>query len=178
MKYKFMFALALSAAMLCGCTSNKDEKEAEITVTTTETSATTFNQYILTRGWDGDELLASIFYCGEYHPLPMNIEENPDFSLSEGVLYFTDNSFATAETDENGRITALQFSNLSAPSDFSVYGIDFNARPSDIPEKVGFATRIYGDENTNIKYIFDGGGITQLIFEFTEKKLTSVYISA
>ncbi|MBQ7980146.1 MAG: hypothetical protein IJ305_00900 [Oscillospiraceae bacterium] len=175
MKYKFIPALALSAAMLCSCTA---DKETEITETTTETSATTFNEYILTRGWDGSELLASIFYCGEYHPLPMNIEDYPDFLLSDGILYFPDNSYASAETDANGKITALRFSYPSAPSDFSVYGIDFKSHPSDIPEKVGFANYVSGEEDTYITYIFEGGGITQLIFEFTEKKLTSVYISA
>lgn len=175
MRHIYILLIALTAALLCGCT---EEKETEVTETTTETTVTTFNEYLLTRGWDGNELLASIFYCGEYHPLPLTIEESPDFSLSDGILYFPDNSFAKAETDENGMIKALDFSNLTAPSDFSVYGIDFSARPSDIPQKVGFANSIFGDEETRITYIFEGGGITQLIFEFTQGKLTKVYISA
>ena len=165
----------LSGAMLCGC--DTAEQETEVTETTTETTVTTFNQYILTRGWDGSELLASIYYCGDYRPLPLTIEEYPDFSLTDNILLFPDGSFAEAETDESGKITAVKFSYLSAPSDFSVYGIDFGARPSDIPEKVGFANYIYGDENSDITYVFEGSGITQLIFEFSEKKLTSVFIS-
>lgn len=170
-----ILSVLISAVLLCGCTT---EKETEVTETTTETSATTLNEYILTRGWDGNELLASIFYCGEYHPLPMESEKLTEFRLTDGILYFSDNSYATAETDENGIISALNFSHESAPSDFSIYGIDFNARPSDIQEKVGFANYIVGDENAVIIYTFEGGGIDKLVFEFTEKKLTSVYISA
>lgn len=175
MKNKFLLVIALLAAMLCGCSS---EKEAEITVTTTETSATTFNEYLLTRSWDGDELLSSIFYCGEYRPLPMNIEDYPDFSLSDKTLIFPDNSIAEASLDENGRINALVFTASSAPYDFSVYGIDFNSTPPDIQDKLGFANYISGDEDTNITFTFKGGGITQLTFEFNEKKLTSVFIMA
>lgn len=175
MRYGYILAIAITAAMLCGCT---EKNETEVTETTTETSATTFNEYILTRGWEGSELLASIFYCGEYRPLPMTIEENPDFTLSDNILYFPDGSFADAETDDNGVIKSLTFSRNTAPFDFSVYGIDFSARPSDIPEKVGFANYISGDENERIVYTFEGGGISQLIFEFTEGKLNVVHISA
>lgn len=175
MRYKYILAIATAAAMLCSCT---EKTETEVTETTTETSATTFNEYILTRGWEGSELLASIFYCGEYRPLPMTTEENPDFTLSDNILFFPDGSFADAETDENGEIKSLTFSSNTAPHDFSVYGIDFSARPSDIPEKVGFANSIFGDEENRITYIFEGGGISQLIFEFTEGELTVVHISA
>ncbi len=176
MKKIITLIMTLITVMLCGCTEKKEE--AEITETTTETSATTFNEYILTRGWDGNELLASIFYCGEYHPLPMNIDNCPDFTLSDGILYFPDNSYAIATTDENGAITTLEFKASSAPYDFSIYGIDFSARPSDIQDKVGFANSVTGDEDTTIIFGYSGGGINQLVFEFTERQLTSVYISA
>ncbi len=176
MKYKAILPIILSALLLCGCNAKKEEAASE---TATETvTDTTFNEYILTRGWDGQELLESIFYCGEYHPLPLDTEACPDFTLSDSVLYFPDNSFAEVETDENGIITAMKFSASTAPSDFSVYGISFNSRPSDIPTYVGFANYVSGDEDTKIIYTFEGGGITRLVFEFTERKLTMVYISA
>ena len=175
MKYRLMIPIIVSALMLCSCA---DYKETEVTETTSETSATTFNEYVLTRGWDGDELLASIFYCGEYHPLPMNIEDCPDFVLSDGLLYFPDGSYAVATTDGNGTITALEFNVASAPFDFSVYGIDFFARPYDIQKNVGFANSVMGDENTEISFGYSGGGINQLVFNFKDKQLISVYISA
>ncbi len=175
MKHRYIITSILVAAILCGCT---EEAETEVTETTTETSATTFNEYFLTRGWDGDELLASIFYCGEYRPLPMTLAENPDFSLSEDNVYFSDGSFAKAETDENGSITAIAFSAATAPQDFSVYGINFDSTPYDIPEKIGFANYVVGDDETEISYVFEGGGITRLVFEFKQDKLTTIYISA
>lgn len=175
MKKIFLLIMTILALLLCGCTENE---ETEITETTTETSATTFNEYILTRGWEGHELLASIFYYGEFHPLPMNVEDYSEFILSDGILYFPDNSYAIATTDENGTITALEFTVSSAPYDFSVYGINFNARQSDIQEQIGFANSVTGDEDTTIVFSYSGGGINQLVFEFTERQLISVYISA
>ena len=175
MKSIFFLVMAINAILLCGCTENE---EAEITETITETSATTFNEYILTRRWNGDELLESIFYCGEFHPLPMNVEDYSEFVLLDGILYLPDNYRAIATTDENGAITALEFTISSAPYDFSIYGINFNSRPSDIQEQIGFANSITGDEDTTIVFEFSGGGINRLIFEFTERQLTSVYISA
>lgn len=175
MKYNVLLFMLILAIVLCGCTTNE---ETEVTETTTETSATTLNEYILTRGWEGHELLTSIFYCGAYHPLPMNIEDCPDFTLSDGILYFPDNSYAIATTDENGAITALEFTVSSAPYDFSVYGINFNARLSDVQEKIGFANSVTGDENTEITFRYSGGGINQLAFKFEESQLVSVYISA
>ena len=175
MRLRLLLITAFAAVLLCGCTEKKD---AEITETLTETSASTFNEYILTRGWDGNELLETIFYCSEYHSLPMNIEEYSEFVLSEGILYFPDNSYAEAETDESGRITALKFISSAAPYDFSIYGVGFNSRITDIQNKIGFANSVYGDEETIITFTYEGGGITQLVFEFKEKKLISVYISA
>ncbi len=171
---KNILAFVISAAMLSGCTA--EITEAEVTETTSETSATTQNEYILTRGWDGKELLDSIFYCGGYHPLPMSIEDNPDFTLSDKVLYFPDGSSAKTTADENGTITALNFSASTAPADFSVYGVGFDTHPSDIPVKLGFANTIVGSEETQMTFEFTGGGITRLYLEFKEGKLVTVYI--
>lgn len=173
MKHTHILAAALSVIILSGCST--ETAETEITETTTETSATTFNEYFLTRGWDGDELLASIFYLGEYHPLPMSLESNPDYTFSDGILYFPDGSYATAKTDENGNIISLSLTRTSAPLDFSIYGVDFNARQRDIPEKIGFAN--YITENDDMLYfVFTDGGITLLVFEFSEDTLVSVTI--
>ena len=176
MKYKYIIAIALSAVMLSGC--SPETTEAEITETTSETSATTFNKYVLTRDWDGNEMLASIFYLGEYHPLPMSLDDKPDYTFSDGILYFPDGSYAEAAVDENGNIISLSLTASSAPADFSIYGIDFMARPSDIPEKVGFANAVTGNEEENITFGFTGGGISQLVFEFTDKNLTAVHVHA
>ncbi|MBQ8786741.1 MAG: hypothetical protein IJZ61_03800 [Oscillospiraceae bacterium] len=175
MKYRYILALALSAALLCGC--EKEKAETEVTETTAETTETTFNEYILTRSWDGAELLASVFFCGEYQPMPWNIEACPDFQLSDNILIFPDGSFAEVSADENGNILSVKFSAETAPADFSIYGIDFNAEPKDIPEKVGYANSISGSENSEMVFEFNGGGISQLIFEFNEKSLIAVYIN-
>ena len=177
MKHILILLILLSALILCACSDNT-EAETEITDTTSETSATTFNQYLLTRGWTGDELLASVFYFGEYHPLPMDLEDYPEFTLSGETLYFPDGSYATIATDGEGRIKTLYLTAESAPKDFSVYGIDFSAVPYDIQKNVGFANSIEGDEDTTLIFGFEGGGISQLVFEFNEKKLVSVFISA
>lgn len=175
MKSNALLIMALLTIMLCGCTK---KGETEVTETTTETSVSTFNEYILTRGWDGDELLASIFYCGEYHPLPMNIEDYPDFYLSDRNLYFPDASSAAVTTNEHGEITGLQFSAASAPYDLSVYGIDFNARITDIQDKLGFANDVHGEKENIITITYEGGGITRLQFTFEKEKLVTIYISA
>ena len=170
-KCKFFAIIFLAAAFLCSCSK-------EPAVTETETSAATVsedNSYALVRPWVGSELLDSIFYCGEYRPLPIAAEENAD-NLPETIFF--DNGSATAKYDETGNIIGLKFERNSAPSDFSVYGIDFKSRPNDIPDKVGIADSIYGEINETITYSFRGGGITELTFVYTERSLVSVYIEA
>ena len=171
MKKCKLLAIIFSAAFLCSCSK-------EPAVTETETSAATVsedNSYALVRPWVGSELLDSIFYCGEYRPLPIAAEENAD-NLPETIFF--DNGSATAKYDETGNIIGLKFERNSAPSDFSVYGIDFKSRPNDIPDKVGIADSIYGEINETITYSFRGGGITELTFVYTERSLVSVYIEA
>ncbi|MBD5141758.1 MAG: hypothetical protein HDT25_10170 [Ruminococcus sp.] len=173
MKKCKLLAIIFSAAFLCSCSK-------EPAVTETETSATTVsedNSYALVRPWVGSELLDSIFYCGEYRPLPIAAEENADLeNLSETIFF--ENGSAAAKYDEFRNVIGLRFERDSAPDDFSVYGIDFKSRPYDIPDKVGFADSIYGDINETITYRFYGGGITELTFVYTERSLVSVYIEA
>lgn len=164
------------AVMICGCTADKnipEETEQTISVSVTENY-----EYALVRGWTGSELMSSVFYCGEFHPLPLDPEENEGFSFSDGILTFPDGSFASAITDENGIITSLKFERNSAPKDFSVYGIDFSSVPDDIPDKVGIAESVYGDKEETITYSFYGGGIGGLTFVYTYKNLVSVQIAA
>lgn len=170
MKKCKLFAIIFTAVFLCSCSK-------EPAVTETETSATTVsedNSYVLLRPWSGRELLDSIFYCGEYRPLPIAAEENTE---PQNPLFF-DNGSATAKYDESGNVIGLRFERDSAPSDFSVYGIDFNSRPNDIPDKVGIADSVYGDIDVTMTYSFRGGGITELTFIFSERNLLSVYIEA
>ncbi len=178
MKRKLFTVLVfLSAAALffTGC----KEGEEEVTQTSeTSTETTTENPYLLVRGWDGWELLESIYCCGSNRPLPLSLEENPDFSLSENILTFPDGSFAEAHTDSEGNITALRFRQGSAPKDFSVYGVGFDARPDDIPEIIGIANSVVGGEDGPLVYSFYGGGITELTFVFEQQRLTEVYIAA
>ena len=173
-KCKLFAIIFLAAAFLCSCSAK------EPAVTETETSAATVsedNSYALVRPWSGREMLDSIFYCGEYRPMPIAAEENADLeNLSETIFF--DNGSATAKYDETGNVIGLRFDRNSAPDDFSVYGIDFKSRPDDIPEKVGIADSIYGEINETITYSFHGGGITELTFVYTERSLVSVYIEA
>lgn len=162
---------AIFAALLCGCSGKNVPKE-------TETSATTVsedNSYALVRPWTGSELLGSIFYCGEYRPLPIAAEEN-NGDLPETVFF--ENGSAAAKYDEAGNIIGLRFERDSAPDDFSVYGVDFSSVPSDIPEKAGIANSISGSPEETVIYSFYGGGITELTFVYAERKLASVYIEA
>lgn len=162
---------AIFAAFLCGCTEKSVPKE-------TETSAATVsedNSYALVRPWTGSELLGSIFYCGEKRPLPIAAEGNAD-NLSETIFF--EGGSAAAKYDEAGNVIGLKFERDSAPSDFSVYGVDFSSLPSDIPKKLGIANSISGSPEETVVYSFYGGGITELTFVYTEKKLASVYIEA
>ena len=170
-------ALILPIFMFSCCGSNNAGTETETSASESET-VTTKNEYSLVRGWTGSELLGSIFYCGEKRPLPITVEENPDFTLSDNTLIFSDGSCAEVNTDENGNIISLRFERLSAPSDFSVYGIDFRSRPDDIPANVGIADSVRGDKAETITYSFYGGGITELTFVYTERQLESVYIAS
>lgn len=175
MRYRYIIAAVL-CAVLCGCNADTAEK-TEVTETTAETSETTVNyDFALVRTWTGDELMNSIYYCGGYHPMPTPLADNPDFTLSDGLLTMP-TGYAEASADENMNITSIHFSEATAPSDFSVMGIDFDSRPSEIPEKVGFADYIEGTEEETIEYRFFGGGVKQLVFIFTERKLTDVFIS-
>lgn len=168
-------ALSLPLCMLSGCCRSNSEAVTETSVTESET-VTVQNEYLLVRGWTGSELLDSIFYCGEKRPLPVAAEEN-GFTLSGNTVVFSDGSSAEATADENGNIISLRFERTSAPSDFSVYGIDFRSRPDDIPSKVGIADSVSGDKDETITYSFYGGGLTELTFVYTDKRLESVYIA-
>lgn len=167
-----MILCVLAAAFLCGCHTESIPEES----TSVTESVTDNGEYSLVRGWTGAELLNSIFYCGEYRSLPLDIEEIEGFSFSDDILAFPDGSYASASVDEDGRIIAIKFERSSAPSDFSVYGIDFLSRPDDIPKTVGIADSIVGNRDETIVYSFYGGGITELTFVYTEKNLASVYI--
>lgn len=178
MKRKFFALLAAAsafAAMLSGCVSD-GEKTEEVTETTSE--ITSENPYLLVRGWDGSELLESVFFCGENRTLPLSLEDYPDLVLMNGDLVFPDGSFAEASLNDDGLVTALRFKRASAPDDFSVWGVGFDALPDSIPDTVGIADSVYGDEDTVLTYSFFGGGITELTFIFREKELSEVYIAS
>lgn len=168
-------ALLLPILLLSGC--GGDNTVTETTATESET-VTTKNEYSLVRGWTGSELLDSIFFCGENRPLPISAEDTEGFTLSGNTLIFPDGSYAQAGTDEEGNIISLRFERLSAPSDFSVYGIDFKSRPDDVPSKVGIANSVYGDKDETIIYSFYEGGIAELTFVYTDRQLESVYIAS
>ena len=172
---KNVLSVILSAVLLCSC-GGGDEIMSETAVSESETVTTTFNEYILVRYWTADELLDSIFFGGKQRPLPFIPEENGDYVFSDETMIFPDGTFVTAEENELGEINALRFDAVSAPADFSVYGIDFYSRPRDIPDKVGIADSIYGNTDETIVYSFYGGGITELTFTYTEMRLESVYI--
>ncbi len=173
MKKIKIFAAIIAAAFLCGCSGNEVVPETEITTEVT----TEDNSYALVRPWVGSEMLNSIFYCGENRPLPIAADETTDTENLPETIFF-ENGSAAAKYDEFGNIVGLRFERNSAPSDFSVYGIDFKSRPNDIPDKVGIADNIYGDVDRTITYSFYGGGITELTFVYTERSLVSVYIEA
>ncbi|MCM1022690.1 MAG: hypothetical protein NC395_01360 [Prevotella sp.] len=180
---KIKTAAALTAAvmiLLSGC-SDGSVSEVPVSETSETSGTTTASPYLLVRGWEGRELLDSIFYCGENRPLPMTLEDVPDFVLSEGNLIFPDGSYAGAVVvEENGRhtVSALRFRRETAPADFSLYGIDFGAKPDDIPEKIGIANRVAGSEETTLTHRFFEGGITELTFTFTEGTLSEIYIAS
>lgn len=174
MKKCKLFAIIFSAALMCSCTAK------EPAVTETEPPETTVSEdysYALVRPWVGSELLGSIFYCGEYRPLPIAAEENTDMGNLPETIFF-DNGSATAKYDESGNIIGLRFERDSAPDDFSVYGIDFKSRPNDISKKAGIANSISGSPEETVTYSFYGGGITELTFVYAERSLVSVYIEA
>lgn len=174
MKKCKLFAIIFAAAFLCSCAA------AEPAVTETEppeTAASEDNSYALVRPWSGREMLNSIFYCGEYRPLPIAAEENTDAEKLPETIFF-DNGSAAAKYDGTGSVIGLKFERNSAPDDFSIYGIDFKSRPNDIPDKVGIADSIYGKADETITYSFRGGGITELTFVYTKRSLVSVYIEA
>lgn len=173
--FTILAAIASSALILTGCKEGENEV-TQISEISAET--TTANPYLLVRGWDGWELLESIYCCGSNRPLPLSLNENPDFSLSENILTFPDGSFAEAQTDNEGNVTALRFRQGSAPKDFSVYGVGFDARPDDIPDIIGIANSVVGGEDGPLVYSFYGGGITELTFIFEQRQLTEVYIAA
>ncbi|MDE7303735.1 MAG: hypothetical protein K2N60_10505 [Oscillospiraceae bacterium] len=179
---KIKTAAALSAAaftiLLSGCTSAEPETVSETSETTV---VTTENPYLLVRGWDGNELLDSVFFCGENRPLPIALDEDTEFILSDGNLIFPDGSYAEATVDtENDLtvVTALRFRRETAPADFSVYGADFSLKPDDVPNIFGFANNVYGSEETTLTHSFFGGGITELTFIFQDGILSEIYIAS
>lgn len=179
---KIKSAGALSAAvftiLLSGCTGAKPEAVSETSLTTV---VTTENPYLLVRSWDGQELLDSVFFCGENHSLPIALNEDTEFILSGGNLIFPDGSYAEATVNAENElsvVTALRFKRETAPADFSVYGKDFSLRPDDVPNIFGFANSVYGDEKTTLTHSFFNGGITELTFVFKEGILSEVYIAS
>lgn len=188
-------AVAASAAALIfavtmffsGCSGSANDEPENLSESYSVTETETASPYLLVRGWEGRELLDSLFFCGKSRPLPFAIEDESDLILSDGMLIMPDGSYAEASlnaenTDgtENARtvITALRFKHESAPADFSLYGIDFSANPDDIPDIIGIANSVYGDGETTLTYSFFEGGITELTFVFNEKILSEIYIAA
>lgn len=177
MNFKHILVACISAAIFSACTSSEPQETAD-SVTATETTVSTINPYALVRGWLGHELLESIYFNGAYRPLPMNIEDSEDLRFSDGILQISDFYSANAELNEEGEIIYLHFSRETAPLDFSVYGVGFDAKPSDIPDKIGIADSIIGHEDSQMTYSFYGGGINRLEFFFDEKVLTDIIIAA
>lgn len=176
-KIRKFLCLPLLLFLLCGCTAEKALPEETVTVSeTSETSGDDY-RYLLVRGWTGNELLSSIFYCGEYRPLPLVPGENDDFTIADSKMIFPDGSYAYAYTDSRGTVTSMTFERQYSPADFSVYGVGFDSVPEDIPQKIGIANEVDGDREGTISYIFYDGGIRGLKFIYTDNKLVSVYIS-
>lgn len=173
-KFLKAFCIIVSIAAMGGCEENTPEVTA---VPSETTSVTTKNEYVLVRGWTADELLESIYFCGEYRSLPIVPEENEGFTVSGGYLYLPDGSMAAVFTDENGSVTRITFERNSAPQDLSVLGIDLSSVPDDIPDKIGIAESVYGDKEETLTYSFYGGGIEELTFVYTEKHLEKICIA-
>lgn len=180
MKIKNAAALiaAAFAILLSGCTSTKPETVSETSATTV---TTTENPYLLVRGWDGQELLDSVFFCGENRTLPFKPEEYPDLTLSDNKLISSDGSYAEAVMkieDDEFVVIALRFKRETVPADFSIYGTDFSLKPNEVSDIFGFSNSVYGDEKTTMTYRFFDGGITELTFVFQEGILSEVYIAS
>lgn len=188
---------ALAAALIftviiffSGCSVSTNDEPENFSESYSVTETETASPYLLVRGWEGRELLDSLFFCGKKRPLPFTLEDEPDLILSEGILIFPDDSYAEASeasvSAENSGgiettrtiITSLRFKRESAPADFSLYGIDFSAKPDDIPDTIGIANSVYGDEETTLTHSFFEGGITELTFVFKGKILSEIYIAA
>jgi len=170
-----------------GCSDSVNAGSETVSESFSVTKTETASPYLLVRGWEGHELLDSLFLFGKNRPLPFALEDEPDLILSDGMLIFPDGSYAEAtvsvENSDDAKIgrtiiTALRFKRESAPADFSLYGIDFRAAPNDIPDIIGIANSVYGDEETTLTHSFFEGGITELTFVFKEKSLSEVYIAA
>lgn len=170
---KTICAAVLTALIMTGCGNDPAENPpAEETAPVT----TTMNEYALVRSWTADELLKSIYFCGEYHTFPIIPAENENFIFSDGYVIFPDGSQAYTASDGDGNIIGMGFDRQTAPSDLSVLSIDLSSVPDDIPNKVGIADSIYGDKDETITYSFFGGGITELTFVYTDKTLERIYI--
>lgn len=188
---------ALAAALIFtattffpGCSDSADDEPENLSEPYSIAETETASPYLLVRGWEGRELLDSLFFCGKNRPLPFTLEDEPGLVLSGSTLIFPDGSYAEASVNsvssentdgtENSRttVTALRFKRESAPADLSLYGIDFSARPDDIPDVIGIANSVYGDEETTLTHSFFEGGITELTFVFNGKSLSEIYIAA
>lgn len=185
---------ALAAALIftvtpffSGCSDRAPAETETVSESYSAAESETASPYLLVRSWEGRELLDSLFFCRKKRPLPFVLEDETDLIISDGMLIFPDGSYAEAtvnventEDDENKHtiITALRFKRESAPSDFSLYGINFSARPDDIPDKIGIANKVYGDNETILTHSFFEGGLTELTFVFNEKTLSEIYIAA
>lgn len=175
MKLKTIMILSAAAVMLTGCGK---EKEAAVTeaVTSETATETTFNQYAAVRGFTAQELLDSVFYCGEYRPMLSTPDES--FKVQNGIMTFPDGTWMYAVTDVEGRVVSIQLERDTAPADFSVFGVGFDSVPSDVYDKLGIPEGAYGDEDTRLTLSFTGGGIAELIFVFNERVLTEVCFRA
>ena len=174
MRTKYL-PLLLSAALLCGCGVGSNAEETAVSESETVTT-TVDDRYLLVRNWTGSELLDSIFFCGEYRPLPLKPVENEGFTFSDGYLTFPDGTYMAVETNGIGEVISLRAEVWSAPADLSVYGIGFDSAPEDIYEHVGIPDIVSGDMNGSISYTFFDGGISSLEFVYTDRRLESIYI--
>lgn len=112
-----------------GCSDSANARSETVPESFFVTETETASPYLLVRGWEGRELLDSLFLCGKKRPLPFALEDEPDLIFSDGMLIFPDGSYAEAavrvdnsDNSETKRtiITALRFRRESAPADFSL----------------------------------------------------------
>lgn len=176
-------AVLIAALALSSCAAKAEE---ELPEGTSETTVSTEPEadHSLVRRWTMNQLFDSLYAGGRDFSFPIKqseFEENgllSDCTFSDNKIYFPDGGMLSAECGSNSDINILTAEIMTAPSDFSVYGIYLGMSYGTIRDGFGIPDFVNGEpDRESGTTVFIGAGTQQFTIEFKDGKAVKFIFS-